>query len=67
MVKNPLVDLAAYIRNMQRKYALSLRQMAERVTQEEIRLSVEKKINYDCAGGQPVAHRGYECAGGQFP
>ena len=37
MVKNPLVDLGAYIRNMQRKYALSLRQMAERVTQEEIR------------------------------
>lgn len=38
-----MVDLAAYIRNMQRKYALSLRQMAERVTQEEIHLSVEKK------------------------
>lgn len=38
-----MVDLAAYIRNMQRKYALSLRQMAERVTQEEIQLSVEKK------------------------
>jgi hypothetical protein len=44
LVKNPLVDLAAYIRNMQRKYALSLRQMAERVTQEEIPLSVEKKL-----------------------